>query len=278
VLPLLLAPLGIEVVSAHGFIVERSNQTQPAPESLSQAKKLVTAASADLGAVFDRAGERLHLIDEQGDEIPVEKALLLFLSLIGASGRRGKVAFPVTVTSQVEKLAKKSGLEVVRTRASLVDLTREASGAGVIFAGAVGGGYVFPDFLPAYDAVASLCKLLELLAPVPQPVSELISKLPPSTLVHRRLHCPWGKKGLVMRLLVEQMKDRKLDLTDGVKVGDSRGWAQAIADSDEPVMHIYAEGTSADLSNELESEMRILVEEILGSGSEASEEASAGAD
>ena len=278
VLPLLLAPLGIEVVSAHGFIVERLNQAQPGTESLAQAKKLVTAANADLGAVFDRAGERLHLIDEQGGEIPVEKVLLLFLSLLGASGRRGKVAFPVTVTSQVEKLAKKSGLEVIRTRASLVDLTREASGAGVIFAGAVGGGYVFPDFLPAYDAVASLCKLLELLAPVAQPISALISELPPSTLVHRRLHCPWAKKGLVMRLLVERMKDRKLDLTDGVKVGDERGWAQVIADSDEPVVHIYAEGADSEVSNELESEMRSLVEEILGSDSEASEESTAGVD
>ena len=74
-------------------------------ESIGQAKKLVTAASADLGAVFDRAGERLYLIDEQGTEIPVEKALLLFLQPDRSNGRRGKLAFPVTVTSQVEKLA-----------------------------------------------------------------------------------------------------------------------------------------------------------------------------
>ena len=204
--------------------------------------------------------------------------MLLFLSLIGANGRKGKVAFQTTVTSQVEKISKKIGLEVIRTRASLADLTREASNEGVIFAGTVGGGYVFPDFLPASDAVASLCKLLELLAPVSQPISELVSKLPPSTLVHRRLHCHWGKKGLVMRLLVEQMKDRELDLTDGVKISDSRGWAQVLADSDEPIVHIYAEGASTELSNELESEMHILVDEILGSDSEASKESSAGAD
>jgi mannose-1-phosphate guanylyltransferase/phosphomannomutase len=81
-----------------------------------------------------------------------------------------------------------------------------------------------------------------------------------------------------MRLLVERMKDRKLDLTDGVKVSDGRGWAEVIADSDEPVVHIYAEGTDSALSNELESEMRIMVEEILGSESETSEESSGGAD
>lgn len=278
VLPLLLGQLGIEVVSAHGFIAERTIQTQPISESLARAKKLVTAANADLGAVFDRAGERLYLIDEHGTDIPVEKTLLLFLRLIGESGRKGKVAFPITVTSQIEKLAKKNRLEVIRTRASLADLTREASSDGVIFAGAMGGGYIFPDFLPACDAVASLCKLLELLAPVTHPVSELVSKLPQSTLVHRRIHCPWGKKGLVMRLLVERLKDRKLDLIDGVKITEERGWAQVIADSDEPVVHIYAEGVDSELSNELESEMRILVEEILGSDTEASENASVGAD
>src|SRR5213078_3445038 len=114
----------------------------------------------DFGAVFDRAGERLFLIDEQGREISVEQTLLLFLRLIGSNGRRGKLAFPVTVTSQVDELVRDSDLEVVRTPASLADLTRAAAEQDVIFAGAVGGGYVFPEFLPAYDAVASLCKLL----------------------------------------------------------------------------------------------------------------------
>ena len=128
-------------------------------------KQLVPAVGADLGVVFDAAAERLYLVDERGREIPVEQTLLLFLRLIGSNGRRGKLAFPITVTSHVDALLEGSGLEVVRTPASLGDLTKAAAEEGVIFAGAVGGGYVFPEFLPAYDAIASLCKLLELLAP-----------------------------------------------------------------------------------------------------------------
>ena len=58
---------------------------------------------ADLGVVFG-AAERLYLIDERAQEISVEQALLLFLQLIGSDGRKGKLAFPVTVTSQVEYL------------------------------------------------------------------------------------------------------------------------------------------------------------------------------
>jgi len=264
VMPLLFGPLGVEAVSAHGFTTDRSDSgSSLLLEAIGQVKQLVPAVGADLGVILDRAAERLYLVDERGREVPVEQTLLLFLRLIGSNGRRGKLAFPITVTSQVDHLLEGSGLEVVRTPASLGDLTKAAAEDGVIFAGAVGGGYVFPEFLPAYDATASLCKLLELLAPVRRPLSELVADLPAQTLVHRQLACPWALKGVVMRLLTERLRDRKLDLTDGIKVFEKRGWAQILPDPDEPVMHIYAEGKTEEDSKALEAEFRAMVEEIM---------------
>ncbi len=263
VLPLVLGPLEVEAIAAHVFGSETSSASTGLRESIGQAKRLVSAVGADLGVVFDRAGERLFLVDEQAREIPVEQTLLLFLRLIGSSGMRGKVAVPITVTSQVERLAAESELEVVRTPASLAELTKAATEDGVIFAGAVGGGYVFPRFLPAYDAVAALCNLLELLASVEQPISTLVADLPASTVVHRQLACPWALKGLVMRVLTERLKGRELDLRDGIKVLDERGWAQVLPDPDEPLIHVYAEGESDEVSEELESELHGLVDEIM---------------
>ena len=170
---------------------------------------------------------------------------------------------PVTVTSRVEELAGEAGLEVLRTPAAPAELTRAASEDGVVFAGAIGGFYVFPEFLPAHDAVTSLCKLLELLARVDRPLSELAADLPRSTVVHRQLACPWAMKGLVMRVLTERLKGKELDLTDGIKVIDTRGWAEVLPDPDEPLVHIYAEGGTAELSAELEAELQQLVEEAM---------------
>jgi mannose-1-phosphate guanylyltransferase / phosphomannomutase len=263
VLPLLLGPLRVEAVSAHGFAADGGEPHTGLREAVGQAKRLVTAIGADLGVVFDRAGERLFLIDEQAHEIPVEQTLLLFLRLMGSDGRHGKLAFPITVTSHVEELVGDSGLEVIRTPASLAELTKAAAEEGVIFAGAVGGGYVFPEFLPAYDAVASLCKLLELLAPVERPLSELVAELPVSTLVHRQVPCPWSLKGTVMRVLTERLRDRDVDLLDGIKIFDERGWAQVLPDPDEPLVHVYAEGATREASGELEAELRGIVEEIM---------------
>jgi mannose-1-phosphate guanylyltransferase/phosphomannomutase len=254
----------VEAISAHGFTTDRADPGSALlREAIGQVKQLVPAVRADLGVILDRSAERLYMVDEEGREIPVEQSLLLFLKLLGNDGRRGKLAFPITVTSQVDKLLEGSGLEVVRTPASLADLTKAAAEDGVIFAGAVGGGYVFPEFLPAYDAIASLCKLLELLAPVRKPLSELVADLPSPTLVHRQLPCPWALKGVVMRVLTERLRDRRLDLLDGIKVFDERGWAQVLPDADEPLVHIYAEGRTDEGSKELEAEFRGMVEEIM---------------
>jgi mannose-1-phosphate guanylyltransferase/phosphomannomutase len=269
VLPLVLGPLGVEAVSAHGFIADRTEGPVTLPESIGQAKRLVNAVGADLGAVFDRAAERLYLIDETAHEVPVDQALLLFLRLISERRHSGRLAFPVTVTGVVDRIVAGSGLVVVRTPASLAELTQAAASDGVVFAGALSGGYVFPEFLPAYDAVTSLCKLLELLAPVDRPLSAVVSELPRPTLVHRRLRCPWSAKGLVMRVLNERYQGRDVDLTDGIKVYDERGWLQVLPDPDEPLLHLYAEGETEEASVELEHEIRGIVEEILAGEPEA---------
>ena len=264
VLPLVLGPLGVEAVSAHGFAsMADPGQEGSVPELVEQTRRLVPAVGADLGVVLDRAAERLYVVDETGQALTNEQTLLLFLRLLRSNGHRGKLAFPVTITSLVDAIVGGSALEVVRTPASLADLTKAATEDDVVFAGAAGGGYVFPTFLPAYDAVASLCKLLELLAPLDRPLSELVRELPVSTVVHRELPCPWAAKGLVMRLLNERFEDRDVDVTDGIKVMDERGWVQVLPDPDEPIVHLYAEGDSEEGSLELEREIREVVEAIV---------------
>ncbi len=266
VLPLVLGPLGVEAVAAHAFPTHRGGPAGATlEESIAQAQQLVAAIGADLGAVFDSAAERLYIVDEAGHEVSVEQTLLLYLRLLGSDGRRGKLAFPITVTSHVDRLVEGSALEVVRTPVSLAELTKAAAGDGVIFAAALSGGYVFPDFVPAYDATASLCKLLELLAPVEKPLSALVADLPERTLVHERLPCPWSLKGLVMRVLTERLKGREVDLLDGIKVFDERGWAHVLPDPDEPLLHLRAEGGTSDESAALEADLRSLIDEVLSS-------------
>jgi mannose-1-phosphate guanylyltransferase/phosphomannomutase len=262
VLSLVLGPLGVEAVTSHAFESDSGSTPGRLAETMDQAQRLVAAVNADFGAVFDRSAERIYLVDERGREVRPDQALLLYLRLIARGDATGKVAVPITATSQVEEVVG-DRFEVVRTPASLPELTRAAAEEDVVFAGAPGGGYVFPGFLPAYDAIASLCKLLELLAPVDEPLSRLVAGLPRPTLIHRQVQCPWALKGTVMRVLNERYADTDVDVTDGIKIFDDRGWVQVLPDGDEPTIHLYAEGETPADSEALETELRMLVTDLI---------------
>ena len=49
-----------------------------------------------------------------------------------------------------------------------------------------------------------------------------------------------------MRVLNERFTGADVDLRDGIKVFDDRGWFQVLPDPDEPLVHLYAEGTSKE--------------------------------
>ena len=270
ILPLVLGPLEVEAVASRSHLAGRPVPPETAlAESLTDVKRLVTAVGADFGAVIDHAGERMYLVDEQAREVPLEQELLLLVSLLSANGHEGSLAFPITTTSLVERLAAGRGLEVRRTPASLSALTLAAAQEGTLFAGAVGGGFVFPRFLPAYDAVASVANLLQLLAPVERPLSQLVDELPQSTVVHQPVRCPWAFKGTVMRILTERAKGMETDLLDGIKIFSERGWSQVVPDPDEPLVHVYAEGDTPEEASRLEAELRGTVEEIVAREEEA---------
>ena len=263
VVPNMIGDLGVELISMNAPVDVGDLPTKTHDQSLAETAQMVRAVGAAVGVLLDIAGERIWLVDETGQPIAAETTLLLLLRELSAQTASGTLLVPVTETYEVEHVVNGSSSRVERTQASLHALLSAATEEGVLFAGASGGGYVFPDFLPAYDALASTGKVLEILARSPATLSELASSLPEITRVHTQAPCPWAVKGTAMRLLIESTKRLRTDHTDGLKVFEKGGWAQLIPDPDEPVFHIYAEGRTREDSMRLEAKYRAMLEEIV---------------
>ena len=218
--------------------------------NIPEVQRLVRTMEADLGLVIDPGAERLYLVDETGAEVPLEKALLLFVKLVAQQAAKGeKIVLPLTVTHLAETLAGEFGVEVVRTKVSLPALAQAATADGVVFAGSLGGGYIFPRFLPAFDAVMSLGKLLELLAPAgaaaqragrrdPRPARSCTRRSPARGRSRAR-SCARPPRTCSAR---PQAATREIGLVDGIQLRRDGGWVQLLPDADEPVFHVYAEG------------------------------------
>ena len=126
---------------------------------------------------------------------------------------------------------------------------------GVGFAGNQDGNFILPGFMPGLRRApppSSRCSTCWPSTSVK--LSDVVADLPRTHVVHEQVVTPWDQKGAVMRTLMEQSKDREVVLVDGVKVIHDDGWALALPDPEEPVTHIWAEGSSGDAARRLAEE------------------------
>jgi mannose-1-phosphate guanylyltransferase / phosphomannomutase len=169
---------------------------------------------------------------------------MALLTLVVSTNDHAHVALPVSVSDRAEQIATEGGADITWTKLSTPHLMEVAASGGVTWAASQEGGFIWPRFLPAYDATASFVNTLELLARSGLRLSKVVAGLPRTWVAHESVVTPWEHKGLVMRTLVERSKDRELVLVDGVKVLHDDGWALVLPDPEEPVTHVWAEGAS----------------------------------
>ncbi|MDP1809361.1 MAG: sugar phosphate nucleotidyltransferase [Actinomycetota bacterium] len=248
--PMVLGTLECEIVSLNAFTQEsKIAMGQDAlMDAIEQLEQTVTVFKADMGMLIDTAGEKVYLVDDQGRRLSLNQALMVFVELMSKHGGKGKLALPLSVPSMAEKIAGKYDRTVLRVKMSSRALMEAANRRDVMFAGAQGGGYIFPRFLPAYDAAMTLCQLLELLAREGRPLSAIRADLPDPFLAQKNAFCSWEQKGLVMRRLIEEAKDKNVELIDGIKIYEDGGWALILPDPDEPIFRIYAEAQNNSLA------------------------------
>jgi mannose-1-phosphate guanylyltransferase/phosphomannomutase len=269
--------LGADVLSVNPYTSTAGASAFDAKVHAARVAELVKSSGAHLGAVLDPDGERLILVDDEGHILTDEQALLALVSLTVAAsdvprsdgpGSDGsdkvRIALPVSVTSAAERIATEGGAEVVWTKVSAASLMDVAKSGGIALAASQDGGFILPGFLPAFDATAALVRLLELLARSGLRLSKVVTGLPRVHVAHESVVTPWEQKGLVMRRVVEEAKDHELVLVDGVKVLEGDGaWALVLPDPDEPVTHVWAEGSSAGESRQLAQRYARTIRQIL---------------
>jgi mannose-1-phosphate guanylyltransferase/phosphomannomutase len=254
VMPNVLAKLGADVLGVNPYASTKGMISYDRDARLAEVGTIVRSSGAHLGAVIDPDGEHLTVVDDEGHVLTHTEALLAFVQLVAMTSPEGaRIALPITVTAKAAAIAEAAGATVTWTKLSTAALMDAAMEDDVVFAGSSDGGFVLPSFLPAFDAMAALAKLLELLATTGQPLSKVVASLPRTCVAHETVATPWEQKGVVMRLLVERAEG-ELILIDGVKTVTEDGWVLALPDPEDPVTHIWAESDSDAAARRLAQE------------------------
>jgi mannose-1-phosphate guanylyltransferase/phosphomannomutase len=244
VMPNVLSKLGADVLGVNPYASTPGALQFDVATHAGGVANLVRSSGAHLGAVIDPDGEHITLIDDEGHVLTDTESLLTLVTLLGQTAEAGsRIAVPVAAPAEVGTLAATFGLGVIETKMSTSALMESAGETGVVLAASLDGGFIFPKYLPAFDALAAFSTVLELLARTDGRLSKIVATLPRTHVVHEVVPTPSEHKGAVMRSLVETA-DAELELIDGVKVRYDDGWALVLPDPEDPVCHVWAEAGS----------------------------------
>jgi mannose-1-phosphate guanylyltransferase / phosphomannomutase len=263
VLPSLLGTIGVEVHTLNNRLDEVSPTETTAQQraGLQRLADVVSSSRAAFGVRFDPVGERIQLVDEKGELVSEDRALLAVLDLIAAERKQGRVALPVTTTRVAEQVCRFHGVQVEWTPTSMHALTLAATQDDVIFAADGHGGFVVPECARTIDGIAAFVLLLGLVARTRLTLSQIDARIPVAHLLRRSVPTPWAAKGGVMRTVMEAAGDHEIDTTDGVRVTErDRGWVLVLPDPADAVTHLWAEGNDADAAQLLLDEWAGVVE------------------
>jgi mannose-1-phosphate guanylyltransferase/phosphomannomutase len=246
VLPGLFGRLDCEVLAVNSVVDESRPVLSVDEVAQHQARlaDLVTVSGSDLGALVDPLGERLFIVDDNGTMLDGVATLLLAASITASEGSGGTLAIPVTTSREVARIAGEGGMKVRWTKASPAALMEAADEGGVRLAGSPDGALIFPEFIPAPDAMTALARILSYRARTGELLSTRIEQLPRVFVAHEPVPCPWEQKGVVMREVMERAEGDRVELVDGVKVYHGEDWVLVLPDPEQPLVHVWAESDS----------------------------------
>ncbi len=268
IFPNILGAFGCEVVSMNAYL-EPSRLTRGREEferSLRHLANVVKSLSYQIGFILDAGGERVGIVDETGN-IYTNNDLLtlltkLFLESEAKRGRTvGKIAVPVSATSEIEELAAQHNVEIVYTKNTHADMMR-ASGDDVSFVGGTLGGAIFPDYFFAVDGMFTVAKTLEMLAVLGKNLGDVARDMPHHAQTRVQVHCPTEELGRVMRYAMDHSQHMKKVLIDGIKFYPHHdgAWVLVLPDKERPYCTVLTDAATQEEADALSKEYAMLVE------------------
>lgn len=226
----------------------------PAEEkNLEDLRREVLSHKADLGVAFDGDGDRLGVVDDQGNILWGDTLMALFWReiLVKYPGSPAiiEVKCSQALYEEVERLGGKPLF--YRTGHSLIKAKMRELDA--VFTGEMSGHLFFKDeYFGFDDGLYAAMRLLRTLSHTEAKLSQLIADIPryPST-PETRVDCPDAVKFNVVEKVRSYMKERyPLIEVDGVRVLYPHGWALVRVSNTQPVLVLRAEAeTQAELNS-----------------------------
>jgi len=231
--------------------------------------RLVKEKDLDVGIGYDGDGDRIGVVDRNGNIVFGDKLIIIFAREI-LSRKPGSTFISEVKCSQTlyDDIEKHGGRAIMwRTGHSLIKEKMKAENAAL--AGEMSGHMFFADrYFGFDDAVYASCRLLEILSHTGKDIGDLLSDVPKTfTTPEIRVDCPDEIKFKVVDKVTEHFRRENtvIDI-DGARVLFDDGWGLVRASNTQPALVLRFEALSewrlAQIRDHVESTLASIQENL----------------
>ena len=268
VAPALFTALGCEVVELYCEVDGQFPNHHPDPGQIENLQDLIEAVQregADIGLAFDGDGDRLGVIDSQGNVIWPDRLMMLFARDLLSRHPDAEILFDVKCSRNLAAVISQGGGRPTmwRTGHSLIKAKMRESGA--LLAGEMSGHFFFAERWFGFDdGLYAGARLLEILSGLEMASSEVFAGLPDSVSTPElKITVPDGSQhGLVERLVAQgqaQFPDAEVITIDGLRVEFPEGWGLVRASNTTPNLILRFEADTEEGVQSIQARFRELL-------------------
>ncbi len=217
--------------------------SEPTDETLTKLKEIVKRSSCP-GAAFDGDGDRLVMVDEEGNVVRGD--VLFALIAKGYENYDEKRAIiEVNFSEAVEYFLRNMGYKVYISRVGHSFITKEMIDKSALIGGEISGHYYFKETYGADDSIFAFVKVLETLKKLKISIKDFIKELnlPPSSDIVAVPVVDSAKDYIMEKLKVYYEKEsKKVIEIDGIKAYFDDGWILIRKSNTMPQIKVKAEG------------------------------------
>ena len=213
-------------------------------------RKKVKDENADLGIAFDGDGDRLVIIDENGDQVNGDHLLAMIALSLKKKNllKNNKVVSTIMANLSLENYFDSIDLKLIRANVGDRYVIEEMLNSGSNFGGEPSGHLIINDFSTTGDAIISSLQVLSLMIEENKSISNLTNLFPLIAQKHYE-HISDDKKDISNSHLENLSKEMK------EKIGNE-GRVIIRKSGTEPLIRVMIETNNQNLSNEILDEVK----------------------
>jgi phosphomannomutase/phosphoglucomutase len=265
----IMEELGIEVIPLNCEMDGRFPNHFPDPTvegNLEEMKKKVRETSADVGIGYDGDGDRIGVIDNEGNVIWGDYLMIIFARDILRQNPGGTFVSEVKCSKNLFNDIERNGGKAIMWKAGHSLIKQKMKETGAVLGGEMSGHIFFADrFFGFDDALYASLRLLEILGRDDRKLSEFLKDLPPTwSTPEIRVACPEGIKFPVVKEITEHYRQRFTIVdTDGVRVIMPDGWGLVRASNTQPILVLRFEADSEEALTRIQAMVNSDLQDIM---------------